>query len=206
MPVVTSIKPQKNNRRVNIYLDDKFGFGLDLETLVKSGIKVDKELPESEIEKIVKEGEFQKTYQNILRFASLRPRSEKEFRDWLKRKKVHESIITELFSKLKNLEFLDDEKFARWWIESRLMFKSKGPVALKMELQQKGIHQETVKKLIEEIVTEDTQLNMAKKLLEKKKSKFENMEGFEKRKKITEIILSRGFGWDIVRKLTSIDD
>jgi regulatory protein len=206
MPIVTAIKPQKNKKRVNIYLDDKFGFGLDLETFVKSGIKVEKELTESEIEKIIKEGEFQKIYQNILRFASLRPRSEKEFRDWLKRKKVHESIIPELLGKLVHLDLIDDEKFARWWIDSRLTFKSKGPVALKMELQQKGIDRNVAKKLIEELVSENTQIGMAKKLLENKKNKWENLEGFEKRKKITEIVLSKGFGWDIVRKLTSIDD
>jgi len=40
MPVITSIKAQKNQKRVNIYLDGKFSFGLDLENFMKLQLKV----------------------------------------------------------------------------------------------------------------------------------------------------------------------
>ena len=73
MPIITSIKPQKNGKRVNIYLDEEFGFGLDLENFVKLGLKVEQKLSEDEVEEIVKKAEFQKVYDKILRFASLRP-------------------------------------------------------------------------------------------------------------------------------------
>ena len=74
MPAITSIKPQKNGKRVNIYLDGEYGFGLDLENFVKLGLKVEQEFTDEEIEKIIKKAEFQKVYDKILRFGSLRPR------------------------------------------------------------------------------------------------------------------------------------
>ena len=53
---------------------------------MKLGLKVEQELTEEEVEKIVKKAEFQKTLDKLLKFATLRPRSEKEIKDWLKKK------------------------------------------------------------------------------------------------------------------------
>ena len=53
MSIITAIKSQKNNKRVNVYLDNAFGFGIDLENFVKAGLKVDQELSDKEIEEIV---------------------------------------------------------------------------------------------------------------------------------------------------------
>lgn len=125
MPIVTSINSQKNKKRVNIYLDEKFGFGLDLENYMKLGLKVEQELSEEEIEKILKKAEFQKTLDKLLRFVTLRPRSEKEINDWLKKYKVHKSLKRGLFNRLKRLDLVDDKKFARWWVGQRLQFKFK---------------------------------------------------------------------------------
>src|SRR3972149_10018566 len=97
MPLITAIKPQKNNKRLNIYLDGKFGFGIDLENFVKLKLKVEQELEDKQIEEIVKKAEFQKTFEKILRFVTLRPRSEKEISNWLRRKKIHESLHKDLF-------------------------------------------------------------------------------------------------------------
>ena len=104
MPTITSIKPQKQKSRVNIYLDGKFGFGIDLENFVKFGLKVEQELSEERIIEITKKAEFQKVFDRLLLFASLRPRSEKEINDWLKRKKVDESFTNTLSEKLRKLD------------------------------------------------------------------------------------------------------
>ena len=139
MPTVTSIKPQRNKSRVNIHLDNKFGFGLDLENFVKLGLKVEQELSEEKVAEIVKKSEFQKTWDKLLKFATLRPRSEKEINDWFKRKKVHESLHKELTEKLDHLKLINDEEFARWWVDQRLSFKSKSKRDITQELRIKGI-------------------------------------------------------------------
>ena len=69
MPSITAIKPQKSKNRINIYLDGKFGFGLDLENFVKFGLKVEQELSEERIIEITKKAEFQKVFDRILFFA-----------------------------------------------------------------------------------------------------------------------------------------
>src|SRR3990167_1416839 len=166
MPSITAIKPQKNGRRVNIYLDGKFGFGIDIENFVKLGLKVEQELSDTEIEGIVKKAEFLKTLDKLLRFGTLRPRSEKELKDWLKRKKVHESLTEELFNRLNRLDLVDDKKFAEWWIDQRQNFRPKAKRILNMELRMKGIKKEIIEELLGE--TEIDEVKIAKELLEKK--------------------------------------
>ncbi len=84
MPVITAIKQQKKKDRVNVYLDNKFGFGIDLDNFVLLNLKVDRELTEKEVQEIVKKAEFQKIFDKLLRFAMVRPRSGKEIMDYFK--------------------------------------------------------------------------------------------------------------------------
>ena len=96
MPVITSIKAQKNQKRVNINLDGKFGFGLGLENFMKLGLKVNQELMQEEINEIIKKAEFQKCLDKTINFAMVRPRSVKEVKDYFRRKEVPESIHEEV--------------------------------------------------------------------------------------------------------------
>lgn len=199
MAIITSVKQQKNKKRVNIFLDEKFAFGIDLENFLKSKLKVGMELEDEQIEKIVNKAEFAKVYDKILRFASLRPRSKREFERWFFKHKVHKSLHARLFNKLKRLEFLDDEKFATWWVEQRLQFKSKSKRELIQELRLKGITKDTMDDVFSKLeVDEEAQ---AKKLFEKNKYKWERLTGFEKRKKVSAYFARRGFSWDVIRKV-----
>jgi len=202
VPIITSIKSQKKKDRVNIYLDDKFGFGIDLENFVKLGLKVDQELSDKEIEDIVKKAEFQKTLDKLLRFATLRPRSEKEIHLWLRRKKVHESLHEELFNRLNHLELIDDEKFAKWWVEQRQSFRPKPKRMLNNELRIKGINNEIIKKVLgEETIDEE---KMAKELLGKKAYKWKSLGPREARQKMSQYLAQKGFSWEIVEKVVKL--
>lgn len=201
MPIISAIKPQKSKKRVNVYLDGKFGFGLDLATLMTLKLSEGTELSEAEIEEIVKESEFQSTYDKILKYASLRPRSKKEFDTWLKKHKVHKSLHKELFIRLKRLDLLNDRKFAAWWIQQRNQFRPKSVRVLRLELRQKGVKKDVVgEALSEEGVDEE---KAAKKILEKKKYMWRKYQGFEKRVKMSNYLAGKGYSWDIVREVVS---
>jgi regulatory protein len=203
VPVITSIKQQKNKNRVNVYLDDKFGFGIDLDNFVLLHLEVDQELTEEEIEEIVKKAEYQKTLDKLLRFVMVRPRSEKEVRDYFRRKKVHESMHEKLFEKLKHLELLDDEKFAKWWVEQRANFKPKPKRILKQELLIKGIGRETIDDILgEEVVDEE---KMARELLDKKIYKWKDLGPREKKQKISQYLAGKGFSWEVITNLCKFD-
>lgn len=200
MNTITSIKPQRNKKRVNIFLDGKYSFGLDLENLMKLKLKVGMKFSDQEIEDIVNKAEFAKVYDKILRFASLRPRSRSEFERWLSKHKVHISMHKKLFDKLKRLEFLDDEKFAAWWVDQRIQFKSKSKRELIQELRMKGISRNTMDNVFSKLeIDEETS---AKKLLKKNIYKWEKLGDLEKRTKISAYLARKGFSWDVIRKVS----
>ena len=199
MPTITAIKPQKDKKRVNIYLDGKFGFGIDLGNFVTLGLKVERELSDKEVEEIVKKSEFQKTLDKLLRFATLRPRSEKEIKDWFKRRKVYESLHKELFKRLNRLDLIDDTKFAQWWVEQRNSFKPRGKRALEMELRMKGIKKEVIREVLEE--TEVDKKKIAKELLDKKSYKWRLLPKREARAKMSAFLARKGFNWEVIEKV-----
>lgn len=201
MPRITQIKPQKKNNRVNIYLDGKFGFGLDLENFVKLGLKVEQELTSEEVNKIVKTAEYAKTLEKLLRFAMVRPRSEKEINDWFRRKKVHESMHDDLFNKLNYFDLLGDEKFAAWWVDQRQRFRPRSRRILVQELKMKGIPQEIIKSCLEE--SDVDEYKNAQKILQKKKYKWDKYEDKEKKQKQSEYLARNGYSWDIVKEVVN---
>lgn len=202
MPIITSIKQQvKKDNRVSVYLDNKFGFGIDLDNFVILGLKVDQELTEEQISEIVKKAEFQKTLEKLLRFAMTRPRSCKEVTDWFKRKEVHESIHQELFEKLKYYELIGDEKFARWWIEQRISFRPRSQRLLKMELTQKGISREIAEAVLAEKPIDEVEVAYALAL--KKKSLVEKLPDENAKQKLIGFLARKGFGWQTIDAVLS---
>ena len=199
MPTITAIKQQKREGRVNIYLDGKFAFGIDLENFIKHDLRIEQELTTKEIAEITGAAELQKTYEKILRFAMLRPRSEKELTDWLKRKKTPEEMHGRLFKKLKKLDLIDDEKFARWWVDQRLEFKPRGTRALASELYQKGIDRQIIQDVLEN--TEMDEVAMAKELVKKNAYKWKRYDEQKRKEKMQAFLARKGFNWDVIREI-----
>lgn len=207
MPIVTSIKPQKGKKKVNVYLDGNYSFSLDLETLIRTKLKVETNLEDDDVKKLVKETQFKQAYEKILSFGSLRPRSEKEFRDWLRKHKIHKSLHEEILKKLENIDFLNDRKFAIWWVDQRQSFRPKSVRELIQELRLKGIDKDIIDEVLNEAdIDEETAI---KKLLGKNMYKWKGLSEFETRKKKSEFLLRKGYRWDSIIKVlknNSVDE
>jgi len=203
MPTVTLLKPQKNGKRVNVYLDGVFGFGIDLDTLVLNHIKIGTELTDGRSKKIIRKAEFQKTLDKLLRFVTLRPRSQKEIDDYLRRKKVHESLYESLIEKLKHFELLDDAKFAKWWVDQRIAFKKISSRVLKLELGRKGIDKNIIDTVLQENPFDEKK--MAKDLLQRRAYKWENLDPKIAKQKKFQYLAGKGFSWEIITELLKSD-
>ena len=195
---ITQIKQQKDKNRVNIYLDGKFSFGIDLENYVKLGLRVEQELTQEQIDEITKKAEFHKTFEKILNFAMVRPRSEKEYKDWMKRKKVSETIHDGLLKKLENFELLNDSKFAMWWVEQRNNFRPKPVRVLKLELRNKGLDKNIIDDVFEN--TQVDEAKIAKDLLQKNQYKWNKYDTQIAKRKRIEYLGRKGFSWDVIKK------
>ncbi len=207
MSKITAIEPQKKKPdRFNIFVDGKFAFGLDAETLVKSGLKVGQEISEKEIEKLVFENEARKLMDKALRFLSFRPRSESEVRRHLKSKTLHSSffilhspnvVIDNVLGRLKHLGYVDDLEFTKWWVEQRQTHRPRGAQLIKSELFQKGVAQE----IIDQVLPENEEEEVVRALkAAKKKLRSYDLKSWESKQKMSQYLARRGFDWEIIKE------
>ncbi|MCG2686122.1 RecX family transcriptional regulator [Candidatus Parcubacteria bacterium] len=169
MPKVTAIKPQKRAGRFNIYLDDKFAFGLDAEALVKSGLASGQEMSPPEVERLKEENAYGNLLNKALKFLSFRPRSEFEVRTNLKKGVLATpKIIDRVVAKLGDLDLVGDLDFANWWVEQRTAHRPRGRRLLWQELRAKGVSQEIVEQVLEEKADQLDEVSFALKAAQKK--------------------------------------
>ncbi len=209
MPKVTDITPQKKKSdRFNIFLDDKFAFGINAEILLANGLKVGQILQEEKIAKIIKSEQGTKLLDLATNFLSYRPRSEKEVKEYLAKKisskenikfqEARESPqIDQIIQKLKKYKYLNDREFAEWFVASRTSSRPKGIALIKLELKSKGIAQDLINEILFSNVKE---IDLAKKAIEKRLKRWQNLTTLEYKKKFYQYLANRGFGFEIIKE------
>jgi regulatory protein len=83
-------------------------------------------------------------------FLAVRPRSVGETRRRLARLGYPLALCDQVVGRLVELGYLDDAAFARAWVESRDRARPRGAVALRRELQHKGVADETIRQALAE--------------------------------------------------------
>jgi regulatory protein len=201
MPLITAIKPQKKKEeRFNIFLDGQFAFSLPAEALAKAGLHPDQEIPQAKVEELIKESELATVFDKVLKFLSFRPRSEFEINEYLLRKNVGEETRKLVFEKLKKLQLIDDEVFAKWWIEQRSTFRPSGVRLVKYELKRKGVAEEIISPLLAETRPKVVDTLLAEKLVQKKLSRLKNLPGKEIKQKLYTSLAQKGFAFEVIEE------
>lgn len=194
--IITDIKQGvKNPNRVNVYVNGKFALSLDVAQVVDLGVKVGKVLTESELEELRKASEFGKMYQRTLEWVLMRPRSVRETKDYLDRKlRMYLDDISELsqdiIARLISRDYLNDKRFAEFWVENRFVKKGVSQKRLKMELMKKGVEKE----IIEEVLSGRDDEVEIRKMIERKRAKYDD-------DKLVAYLCRQGFAYDLVRRL-----
>lgn len=208
MGEITALEPQKKTlrlrsgqgpKRVNLFVDGKFVVGLDLEIAVKEKLEVGRKLSEEEIKRLIETSDRQKILAKVFNFLSYRPRSQKEVRDYLVKKKVDAEEITDILKYLSEKKYLNDEEFARWWIKQRMTFRPSGWRLLKMELRQKGVGEEIAEKILSDKDIKISGEELARKVVEKKWKVLGRLPSQEAREKLIAALARRGFEWEIIK-------
>ncbi len=191
---ITNLKQGvRNENRVNVFVDGKFSFSLDIVQVVDLGVKIGKELASEEFEELKKASEFGKLYQRALEKALTRPHSKKEIRDYLNKKvfekKLDKKYIDEIIDRLEAKKYIDDLKFAEYYADNRFVKKGISRKRLKMELMKKGVD----KKLIDEVLERRNDEEELEKMILKKRSRYDD-------EKLTQYLCRQGFSYELVKE------
>lgn len=196
MGKITALTAQKRHKeRVNLFIDGRFAFGLPLE--VALSLKIGQELTEADLAHLQAEDIYHKAKQNAYLLLSYRPRSVQEVTRKLRQKKYEAATVERVIADLQDSQLLDDAAFAAYWVEQRESFKPRSQLALRSELQQKGVARE----LIDDAVALVDEEQAARRAVEKKLYRWESLPEDEFRQKIGRFLQQRGFSYSITRQL-----
>jgi regulatory protein len=196
---ITAIEPQKKDpQRVNVYLDGEFAFGLT--SLVAAWLKVGQELTEEKIASLKGAEAGEVTYQKALHFLSYRPRSMLEVRQNLTKRGIPEELIVETMDRLQRAGLVDDEAFARAWVENRNTFGPRGKPALRMELRRKGLSDEIIQSVLDAHVPEES---LALEAAQKYARRLKDLDWPAFRQKLGGFLTRRGFSYTTLAPVVS---
>lgn len=187
---ITSISVQVRDKdRVNVSVNGKYRFSLDVFQLVDLGIKVGKEYSEAELVALEDESRFGKLYMRALEYCLMRPHSQRELKDYLYRKTrdtrtktgdirkgVSVALTERVFGRLQDKGYIDDNKFAAYWIENRNLRKGSSKRKLSSELSAKGVDRTIIEQLLSE--TERDDMTELQKIIDKKRPRYDDEQKF----------------------------
>jgi regulatory protein len=206
---ITGITSQtKNNNRVNVMVDGAYRFSLDIFQVGDLGIRIGKEYTEEELSGLESESQFGKLYGRTLEYCLMRPHSAKEVRDYLYKKTrdtrtktggikkgVPAEITERVFARLTEKGYIDDEKFARYWVENRSVTKGASRRKLIAELRAKGVESSLVERLWED--SERSDGDELQKIIAKKRNRYPDDQKF------MQYLARQGFSYDDIKQALS---
>jgi regulatory protein len=207
---VTKLEQQKKNiSRFNVYIDDEFFAGISSNTLAKFNLYKDKEVKENILNNILYQELKQRFLDRAVGYLTRAPKTTFQLRTYLKdlryKKKGKwfdedvkinfEHIYDEIVERLEHMQLLDDEEYARMFVESRIRNKPRGKFILVSELISKGIDKETAKKVTDELIEDE--YDILKETFYKKYKSYKL--DLSETKKLS-YLQRKGFSYDLIKK------
>lgn len=200
MPIVTKISVQSRRKdRYSIYMDGKYRFSLSENQLLSAGLKAGDDIAEATIEGLVEQSELGKVIDRVYNYMSYRPRSRNEIKLYLSRNGFENDTVEEIVEELDRRNLIDDEGFAKDWVESRQLLSPRSRRQLSLELRQKGIASDIIEKVLEAMQPSDDPGVIANIISTKRlRARYDE-------RKLVQYLTSKGFTYDSVRKALELD-
>jgi regulatory protein len=190
---ITALKFQKRNKeRVSVFLDGEYAFGL---TAVEAArLQRGQVLSDSEISALKMQDEQNRAFNRALNFLSYRPRSRVEVERYLRGKAVDEETVADVLLRLEQARYVDDETFARFWVENREQFRPRSRRALRYELRQKGVSNAIIDRVLGSVDDEAA----AWRAIEGRLDRWANLPSDRFRQKVMGYLSRRGFDYSTI--------
>ena len=155
---------------------------------------------------MIEEKYKQRVYSKIFNFVAGVPRTSKEIKDRLNRyvsklevnTEDREELIKEILEMLKDDNTVDDVRYAHdFVINSQLSTKPRSISKIRQFLYKKGVAEEIIDKELSQISTEFEEQN-AQKDLDKLVRRFQKLDGFALKNKLTTNLFRKGYSADVV--------
>ena len=208
--VITKIEYQKrDSERVSIYIDGEFFCGISIDTLALENLYEGLEVDDNLLDKILKEDLGKRFLNRAAEYLSHTAKTEFQVRKYLmdlkfKKKNIWfkedvqldwENLFNQIIDSLKKYKYIDDEEFARLFVQSRLRIKPRGKSVLISELLSKGVNKEIAQRVCDEEIGNEMDV-----LRDTFKKKYKGERFDIQNQKMVGYLLRKGFSWDLIEQ------
>lgn len=198
MRQVTQIEKISGSRS-RVYIDHEFAFVLYKGELRRYHIKEQESITEEDYQTICETVLPKRAKLRAMHLLEKREYTQKQLADKLRQQYYPAGIIEEAIAYVKSYHYIDDERYARDYINGQLGRRSRRRI--EEDLNGKGISRELTAELFSELepdVLRQTEWNSIQELLRKKKYHPEEAD-YKEKQKVMDYLCRKGFSPDTVR-------
>ncbi|BAV94692.1 regulatory protein RecX [Ichthyobacterium seriolicida] len=134
------------------------------------------------------------------KYCSYQERCHKEVEEKLYQMCSDRTRVDEVVLHLLERDFLNEERFAKSFVRGKFCLKKWGKVKIISELKRRSISEHCIKKGLEEIDTSDYHRVLIQ-VLEKKSMQLGQINPVEKKHKVINYLISRGFEIELIHSV-----
>jgi regulatory protein len=196
MGTITAIEKPRRGRRANVFVDGEYALSLRLDVLQMSGLAAGGELTEERRRELEAEDQRLGAVDAALRLLAMGPRSEHDLRERLSRRRgFRREAVDHAMRRMRELGYLNDAAFARFWVESRQAATPRSKRALAFELGRKGVARDELDAALDGVSDDAAAYEAAQRRLRVLQGL--DRQTFERR--LGAFLNSRGFGYGVAR-------
>jgi len=185
---------RKTSRDVHIVFESGEELVIRYDLFVKNGLRNGDNLDDDRIVSLKKGNDIFLAKERAFNILSKRNNSSGEIKRKLLQRKFDKDTIAEAVKDLTTSGFLDDEKFAREYLEEMLKFKAVGLNKIRSDLYSKGIKKEIIDSVLSEKSDKDEAENAFKLAVKKMNTSFiKETETKKQKQKLYSFLFSKGF-------------
>lgn len=155
---ITAIKAQPSpGARYSIFIDNKYAFSFSESGLLEHKLYNGQTLDDAAVKRLKQASTEDKLYGAVLRYMSLRSHSEWEVRAYMQRKQASPALMESILNKLSELSMIDDERFARAWVDNRQLLRPVSMRKLQQELKAKRVSDEVIASVLKEQTVDESE-------------------------------------------------
>ncbi|WP_320111545.1 regulatory protein RecX [Draconibacterium orientale] len=145
------------------------------------------------------EQNVQQAYSKMAQLCSRSEQCSADIRKKILTYEIVDEIVDEIIEKLIAEKYIDDERFARAYVNDKFRFNKWGRVKMRFYLRQKGLSDATIEKGLEKI-DEEKYIKVLVKIMKDKAKTIKKKDRFTKMGQIIRYTQGRGFEPELIHR------
>lgn len=191
-------KIKKKNNSYIIELSDKTSLNFSEETIIKFNLLKPRNIEKEELQEIIEYEKYSKCLKIALNYITYKERCPKEIEDKLNG--YNKDIINKVINKLKELGYLNEDKYIKLYIHDQINLGNKGIFLIKKELLKLKLNEEEIDDCLKG-VNEDIWKEKIEKIINKKINSNHKYANKYLKQKLKQDLVKMGYPLELVTQV-----